>query len=90
MLCTTWYESPGCTILAIVAIGLRVIIIILAAVMYSRAIENARNSIRAPDDDGHELLERQEPVEDRRKSEESIETCYEFEEPLKTNAKLEE
>ena len=48
-----------------------------------------RAQSRKPADDCFELVERQETVEDPRRSEESIGSRCEFEKPVENNAKLE-
>ena len=55
----------------------------------STQVRSEKDKFREPVHDGQELLERRETVEDPRKSEGTIDTCYEFSKPVGKSARLE-
>ena len=91
---TPWFSNPFLLILVVVApfIAIFLVLAVLSRWLGKPPIRWCIDRIaksRQPVYDGHELVECRGPVEDPRKSEESIGTRYEFEKPVENNAKLE-
>ena len=88
-----WYFDPPALIAVVMAsfIGVVAVLWFLCWLVKSRYIwwRDRRAKSKQPVDDGQELLERRETIEDHRKSEGSIDTCYEFAKPVENNSRLE-
>ena len=88
-----WFSNPFLDILVLVAcfIALCLVIWFLWCLVKTPYIwwRERRAKLREPVADDHELLEREEPVEEPRRSEGSTRSCYDLGKPVESNARLE-
>ena len=88
-----WFSNIALDIFVLVAcfiaLGLAILLLwYLVKIPYIWWRERRAKS-REPVADGHELLEREEPVEEPRRSEGSTRSCYDVGRPVENNAEVE-
>ena len=88
-----WFSNMFLDILVLLAcfIALCLVILFLWCLVKTPYIwwKDRRAKSREPVADGHELLEREDPVEEPRRSEGSTRSCYDLGKPVENNAELE-